>query len=170
MDVVTGASGLLGSHVVEKLVMQGRQVRALVRANSDTAFLQSLGVEIFRGSLIDQEFLSLALKGCDTLYHCAAKVGEWGPWQEFVDNIIKPVESLITACTLNKVQKVAHVSSITVYGHPKENSFPIDESAPTGQYLWRADNYIRAKLQTEALWRKYQGEITILRPTWFFGP
>lgn len=170
LDVVTGASGLLGSHVVEKLVSQGRQVRALVRAKSDTAYLESLGVEILKGSLVDQAFLNHAIKGCDTLYHCAAKVGEWGPWHEFVDNIIKPVESLIRACILNKVHKVAHVSSITVYGHPGESSFPIDETAPTGQYLWRADNYIRAKLQTEALWRKYHGDFTILRPTWFFGP
>ncbi|NBR06452.1 MAG: NAD-dependent epimerase/dehydratase family protein [Planctomycetes bacterium] len=170
LDVVTGASGLLGSHVVEQLVKQGRRVRALVRSGSDTVFLESLGVEILRGSLIDQDFLNHALKGCNTLYHCAAKVGEWGPWRDFVENIIKPVESLVMACTVNKVQKVAHVSSITVYGHPKKNSFPINESAPTGQYLWRTDNYIRAKLQTEALWRNYQGEITILRPTWFFGP
>jgi len=170
LDVVTGASGLLGSHVVEKLVIQGRKVRALVRANSDTTFLESLGVEILRGSLVDQEFLNHALNGCNTLYHCAAKVGEWGPWREFVDNIIKPVEALVVACTINKVQKVAHVSSITVYGHPEENSFPIDETALTGQHLWRADNYIRAKLQTEALWQKYKGGVTILRPTWFFGP
>ena len=95
----------------------------MVRSSSDTSFLESLGVEVLRGSLIDQEFLNHALKGCNTLYHCAAKVGEWGPWQEFVENIIKPVESLVIASAVNKVQKVSHVSSITVYAHPKVSSF-----------------------------------------------
>ncbi|MFM7097232.1 MAG: NAD-dependent epimerase/dehydratase family protein [Gemmataceae bacterium] len=170
LDVVTGASGLLGSHVVEKLVAQGRKVRALVRPQSDTAFLEGLGVEISKGSLVDKTFLDNALNGCSTLYHCAAKVGEWGPWNQFVENIIKPVASLVDSCANHKVQKVVHVSSITVYGHPLAESFPIDETAPTGQYLWRTDNYIRAKLQTEAYWQNYQGDKTILRPTWFFGP
>ncbi|MEY4189743.1 MAG: hypothetical protein RIR17_479, partial [Planctomycetota bacterium] len=103
---MTGASGLLGSHVVEKLVAQGRKVRALVRPQSDTAFLEGLGVEISKGSLVDKTFLDNALKGCSTLYHCAAKVGEWGPWNQFVDNIIKPVESLVYSCANHKVQKV----------------------------------------------------------------
>ncbi len=170
MDVVTGSSGLLGSCVVEGLVKQGRKVRALVRPQSDTKFLESLGVEILRGSLLDPLFLENSLSNCNTLYNCAAKVGEWGPWQQFIDNIIAPVQSLAQTCTQVKVQKVVHISSITVYGNPKESSFPIDETAPTGQHLWRADNYIRAKLKTEEIWQSYKGETTILRPTWFFGP
>lgn len=170
MNIVTGATGLLGSHVVEKLRQQGKSVRALIRPESDASFLESQGVEVQRGNLLDPSFLDKALKGADTLYHCAAKVGEWGPWQQFLDNIIHPVESLLSASRSHKIRRVVHVSSITVYGHPLASDFPIDESKPTGQRLWRADNYIRAKLRTEELWNQYEGEVTILRPTWFFGP
>mgnify|MGYP006273557623 CR=1 FL=1 len=170
MNIVTGATGLLGSHVVEQLVRQGKPVRALIRQESDASFLESQKVEIRRGSLLDSAFLDDALSGADTIYHTAAKVGEWGPWQQFLDNIIHPVESLLAASRRQRIRRVVHVSSITVYGHPLASSFPIDETMPTGQRLWKADNYIRAKLRTEELWNQYEREVTILRPTWFFGP
>ena len=170
MDVVTGATGLLGSHVVEKLVSQGRQVRAVVRESSNTAFLESLGVEIVRGSLLDPSFHSRFLKDCDTVYHTAAKVGEWGPWRQFLENIVHPVKYLVAAARESKVRRIVHVSSITVYGHPKEAQFPENEDAPVGQNLWRWDHYIRAKIQPEELARSHPGEVAILRPTWFFGP
>src|SRR5215207_8732319 len=53
LALVTGATGLLGSHIAERLVARGDRVRALVRRASDTAFLESLGVELARGDLTD---------------------------------------------------------------------------------------------------------------------
>ena len=51
--LVTGATGLLGSHLAERLTAQGFRVRALVRGGSRTDFLETLGVEIVRGDLTD---------------------------------------------------------------------------------------------------------------------
>ena len=53
--LVTGATGLLGSHIVEQLVGQGRRVRALVRAPGATEFLHSLDVELLRTQEADGE-------------------------------------------------------------------------------------------------------------------
>ena len=56
MNLVTGATGLLGSHIVEQLVKQGQPVRALARKSSDTRFLESLeGVELAWGDIVDAE-------------------------------------------------------------------------------------------------------------------
>src|SRR5437763_276475 len=52
-DLVTGATGMLGSHIAERLVARGRRVRALVRPASDTRFLRSLGVELVVGDLTE---------------------------------------------------------------------------------------------------------------------
>jgi hypothetical protein len=81
--LVTGATGLLGSHLAERLTARGDRVRALVRHGSRTEFLESLGVEIVRGDLTDPRDCDAALDGAAQVYHCAAKVGDWGTWPEF---------------------------------------------------------------------------------------
>src|SRR5437763_1933268 len=83
LNVVTGATGLLGSHVAEQLVARGERVRALVRQSSDVTFLRGLGVELAEGDLKDFASLQRAVTGADVVYHCAAQVGEWGPWRVF---------------------------------------------------------------------------------------
>src|SRR4051812_12087227 len=80
---LTGATGLVGSHVAEEAVRRGHKVRALVRASSDTRFLDSLGVEKVPGDLEDAESLRRGVAGADWVINCAAKVGDWGPLEEF---------------------------------------------------------------------------------------
>ena len=81
--LVTGATGLLGSHLAEKLIAQGYLVRALVRQSGDTGFLKGLGVEIERGDLTDPTICDRAVRDVSLVFHCAAKVGDWGSWKEF---------------------------------------------------------------------------------------
>src|SRR3954469_14021987 len=78
--LVTGATGLLGSHIVERLVARGDRVRALVRPGSDVSFLQTLGVELAYGDLTDAGSCARAVRGVEVVYHSAAKVGDWGKW------------------------------------------------------------------------------------------
>jgi uncharacterized protein YbjT (DUF2867 family) len=68
----------LGSHLAEALVARGESVRALVRPTSNTAHLQSLGVELTYGDLTDGQSLRTALEGIERVYHCAALVADWG--------------------------------------------------------------------------------------------
>ena len=63
--LVTGATGFVGSHVAEALVNRGDAVRAIVRAGSDTALLEKLGVQLFRGDLTDADVLRQAADGVD---------------------------------------------------------------------------------------------------------
>ena len=81
--LVTGATGFVGSHVAEALVNRGDTVRAIVRAGSDTALLEKLGVQLFRGDLTDAGVLKAAADGVDVVIHSAAKVGDWGPVEEY---------------------------------------------------------------------------------------
>src|SRR5947209_6820121 len=70
-NLVTGATGLLGSHVAQQLVERGERVRALVRPSSDTSFLRGLGVELVVGDLDQPATLPPAIAGADVVYHCA---------------------------------------------------------------------------------------------------
>ena len=119
LNVLTGATGLLGSHIAEQLVERGDKVRALVRPTSDTTFLRGLGAELVEGDLSDSASLRRAVAGADVVYHCAAKVGDWGAWRSFQSLVVDATANVLEACRQEGVGRVLHVSSITVYGHPK---------------------------------------------------
>ncbi len=170
MNVVTGASGLLGSHIAEQLLERGERVRAFVRPTSDTTFLRQLGVELAAGDLTDPDSLRRAVAGADVVYHCAARVGDWGPWRAFQREVIDATANLLDACRDAGVGRVLHVSSIIVYGHPHIRQEQFTEDEPLGQNLWMWDNYCRAKVRAEELCRQYPGGLTIVRPSWIYGP
>ncbi len=170
LNVITGATGLLGSHIAEQLRESGERVRALVRPTSDTNFLKQLGVELAFGDLNDPASLPGVLAGADVVYHCAARVGDWGPWRVFQREIIDATAHLLNACRTAGVGRVLHVSSIIVYGHPQIRDARFTEDEPLGQNLWLWDYYCQAKVRAEQLCRQYQGDLTIVRPSWIYGP
>jgi nucleoside-diphosphate-sugar epimerase len=174
LNLVTGGTGLLGSHIAEQLVRRGRRVRALVRHGSDVRFLRSLGVELFEGDLSDAASLERATQGVGVVYHAAARVGDWGPWAEFVEGTIEGTRRLLSAAIKAHVPRFIHVSSISAYGHPNRPGLVIDESAPLGQELHHWSYYSRAKVEAEKLvWdahRRGDIAVTVIRPSWLYGP
>ena len=170
LNVITGAMGPSGSHIAEQLVSRGERVRALVRPTSDVKFLNELGVDLAVGDLSDGASLRRAVEGADVVYHCAARVGEWGPWKRYQEETIDATARLLDACEAAAVGRVLHVSSIIVYGHPKDRSRVYTEDEPLGQNLWLWDYYCRAKIKAEELCRQYPRPLTIVRPSWIYGP
>ena len=170
LNVITGATGMLGSHIAERLVARGERVRALVRPSSDTAFLKGVGAELAYGDMNDPDSLRRGVDGADVVYHCAARVGEWGPWPQFQEQIIDVAGRVFDACRAAGVGRLLHVSSITVYGHPRDRADKFTEDEPLGQNLWLWDYYIRAKIAAEELCRRHPGDWTIVRPSWIYGP
>jgi 2-alkyl-3-oxoalkanoate reductase len=173
-NLVTGATGLLGSHIAERLVARGERVRALVRPTSQTGFLEGLGVDLVRGDLLDPHACARAVREIDVVYHAAAKVGDWGPWSEFQAGTIEATRNVGEAAALAGVTRFVHISSTSAYGHPAEGGAPIAESAALGQNLWRLwDYYTRSKVEAEQqLWRLAEERglrLTVVRPSWLFG-
>lgn len=73
--LVTGATGFVGSHLVEQLTSNGWKVRALVRPTSNTGVLRQLGVALETGDLSDVGAIRRAGEGVDVVYHLAAVTG-----------------------------------------------------------------------------------------------
>ncbi|WP_206108011.1 NAD-dependent epimerase/dehydratase family protein [Paludisphaera soli] len=171
--LVTGATGLLGSHLVARLRARGDRVRALVRESSDTTFLDELGVEPSRGDLLDVAAVGRAVEGVDVVYHCAAKVGDWGSWREFQVGGLDATRTLAEASRRAGVGRFVHVSSTSAYGHPRDREEPIVESHPLGQNIWPLDYYTRSKVECERLlWGMAESDglpLTVVRPSWIFG-
>src|SRR5436309_2265822 len=103
INLVTGATGQLGSHIAEQLRGGGEHVRALVRPGKDTAFLQQLGVELIEGDLHDAGAVRRAAEGVDVVYHCAAKVSDWGPWSAFEEDAVTSTRNVVEACRAARV-------------------------------------------------------------------
>lgn len=174
IDLVTGGTGLLGSHIAERLKDRGRTVRALVRRGSNTAFLEQLGVELVEGDLTDRDACMRAARNVGVIYHAAAKVGDWGNWAEFQAGCLDATENLARAALVHGVGRFVHISSTSAYGHPAEGGPPIDESAPLGQNFWPCwDYYTRSKVESERLLWDLADRVglplTIIRPSWLFG-
>ena len=77
MNLVTGASGFIGSAVVRKLLARGQKVRCYVEPGAKLDNLKGLDVDIVTGDVNDRAAIERALDGCDTLYHLAAIYAIW---------------------------------------------------------------------------------------------
>jgi nucleoside-diphosphate-sugar epimerase len=172
---VTGATGFVGSHVAERLISRGIGVRALVRDTSDTRLLESMGAELYRGSLggdeSGDEELDLALGGVDVVVHNAAVVGDWGPWEEFERVGVRGTEQLLEACVRAEVRRFVHMSSASVYGFLRIRNRTVREDHSLAPHPWRWDHYGRAKIAAERVVDRFRDRIstTVLRPTIVVG-
>jgi nucleoside-diphosphate-sugar epimerase len=164
----------LGSHIAERLVARGDRVRALTRPGSDTSYLRGLGVEFVEGDLTDPADCSRAVEGVDTLYHAAAKVGDWGSWAEFERSCVVATARLARAARMAGARRFIHISSTSAYGHPPDLGRPIDETHPLGEGLWWPwDYYTLSKVESErVLWDLVRSDglpLTVIRPSWLYG-
>ncbi|MFQ5806085.1 MAG: NAD-dependent epimerase/dehydratase family protein [Phycisphaerae bacterium] len=172
MNLVTGASGLLGSHIVEQLRKRGQPVRALVRPSSDRSWLATQSVEFAEGDVTHPPSLERACRGCDVVYHAAAKVGDWGPWEEFQRITIDGTRNVVSAAIAAGVRRLLQISSISVFGYYTKGE-RIDETYEVGHKLYKWAYYSRSKLEAERIAREAgrngKIEVTVIRPAWLYG-
>src|SRR5262245_51351539 len=113
--LITGATGFVGSHLAEACVARGHAVSTLARTGSDTALLERLGVTIHPGDLMDIHAVRKAREGADVVVHCAAKVGDWGPVEEYRAVNVEGLRGLLEMCVVRPVQRFVHLSTLGVY-------------------------------------------------------
>ena len=167
--LVTGAAGLLGSHLAELALERGDTVRLFVRPGEDVGWLVSAGAEVCRGDLTDRASLEAAVAGTDLVLHCAARMGPWGPWPEYDLVNIQGPKILTELAMTAGVQRIVHVSSIDVQGLVVGDG--VDETGPMGP---ERDPYCTSKragdLEVQRLIREKGAPATIVRPGLIYGP
>jgi nucleoside-diphosphate-sugar epimerase len=173
--LVTGATGFLGSHVVELLVEQGHEVRALARRTSDIGHLKTTGASIVFGDVEDIESLRPAVESMDVVIHAAARVlPGWGAWSDYESCIIKGTENLLQTSIKAGVSRFLQLSSITVYNKNCYRSIPADESTPCKVEFKPENYYDYAKLEADRLAFKFHDggnlQVSAVRPGWVYGP
>ncbi len=173
MNLVTGATGLLGSHIVEQLRRRNQPVRVLVRPQSDRSWLQTQDVEFAEGDITDPASLRAACEGVDVVHHSAAKVGDWGPWEDFQRYTIDGTRNMVDAAVAAGARRLVHVSSISTYGYYTRDQL-IDESFDLGYQLYHWAYYSKSKVAAERIaWDAHRAgriELSVIRPAWIYGP
>jgi len=173
--LVTGSTGFLGSHIVEALLVQGHEVRALARKTSNISHLKTTGAEIVFGAGEDYDSLLPAVNGVDVVFHAAARVMPgWGEWEDFQRDTVKSTENLLKASADAGISRFIYVSSGTVIGKAGCGDTPADESTKTDLDFNPDTYYDWAKMQSEHMVLDYhkQGKlpVTVVRPCMIYGP
>ena len=177
--LVTGAGGFIGSHLVERLVREGAQVRAFIRYNSrnDPGLLRFMpsemsgSVEIIPGDLRDQAAVREAVRGVSHIFHLGALIAIPYSYRNPADvvetNVIGTLNVLLAARDAN-VQRMVHTSTSEVYGTALR--VPIDESHPLqGQSPYSASKIGADKL-AESFFCAFNLPVVTIRPFNTFGP
>lgn len=165
---VTGGTGFIGSHLIDRLLSKGYHVRALVRNPKKLGFLSGLPIEIVEGDLFSTAALESGITGADYVYHVAGLVAAKSK-KEFYRGNRDATRNMIeiTARVNPSVKKFIHISSQTAVG-PGKGMAPVNESTVPHPLT----TYGKSKLAAEEEVLKFAGTIpvTILRVSAVYGP
>lgn len=178
--LVTGASGFIGSHLVERLVSDGHRVRAFIRytGRDERGHLDSLppqvqsAIEVLRGDLKDPVAVRRAVAGQDWVLHLGALIAIPYSYQnphDVVQTNVLGTANVLDACRdSSTIERVVLTSTSEVYGTARR--VPIDESHPLQGQSPYAATKIAADALGESYHRAFSLPVSILRPFNTFGP
>lgn len=169
-NLVTGATGFIGSAIVRELIKDGEDVRVFVRETSDTRNIDKLDVERVYGDIRDGDSMKRALKGCDTLYFTAAFFAHWTPDKDLPYEVnVGGTKTSLQAALDTGIQKVVYTSTNNTMG--AHGPVPVDEHAEFNH--WKTgDNYSISKYLAETEAKSYVAKglpIVIVNPTLVIG-
>ncbi len=170
LALVTGGTGFLGGHLVERLVRRGDKVRVLARPTSDLTLLRSLGVEITIGDITDPSSVRIAAGGADVVFHAAALASDYGPAEKFRRMNVEGTQNVIDACRDERVPRLVHVSTQSVV-FAFDDHLGTDESYPIPAR--HRDPYSATKAEAERrVLAAHRGTLftTAIRPHIVWGP
>lgn len=175
--LVTGAGGFIGSHLVDRLLREGAEVRAFVRYNSrgDVGALawesDVSGVDVRRGDLRDVETVESATDGCHTILHLAALVAipySYLAPRDVVETNVIGTLNVLTAARSRDVARVVCLSTSEVYGTP-ERAPIVEDDALRAQSPYAASK-IAADMLALSFHRSYGLPAGLARPFNTYGP
>ena len=151
--LVMGASGFLGSHVVKALVAQGRSVRIMVRASSDTRTIDHLPLERVLGDITDPAAIAEAMAGCESVFYCIVDTRAW--LRDSAPLYATNVEGLRRAMDAALEANIHRFVFTSTYGTLGIN--PAGASTELDPFNWakRAPDYILCRVQAEDLLFEY---------------
>jgi nucleoside-diphosphate-sugar epimerase len=168
--LITGATGFVGGHVAEACIAKGQQVTAIARPGSDTKLLRSWGATIHEGEFGDTARVRNLAADADVVVHCAARIGDWGPVDEYRRVNVDGLRGLLEACKGQALTRFIHMSSLGVYAARHHHGTDETEPLPARH----REGYAQSKVEAEKLALSYYKDfgvpVVVLRPGFVYGP
>jgi dihydroflavonol-4-reductase len=183
MNLITGITGLLGTHIALELLSRGEKVRGLIRENSSTDAMQRVfahygsselfsGIEWVTGDVLDVTSLVDAIEGCTAVYHCAAIVSYHRLDRKAMYKInVEGTINVVNAALHQGNVRLAHISSIaaigrTLHDHELDETSEWKEGKNTTHYA------ITKHLSEMEVWRGIQEglDAVIINSGFIIGP
>ena len=168
---VTGATGFIGSRLVEKLAGEGHEVYCLIRSPEIFTVIGGKGIHPVFGDLDNSNALLQGSKGCDVVYHLAAYAKPWSKDKKLPYRInVQGTINLLEASLKNGVKKFIFTSSAAVFGPSSVNQI-IDENIVRNTPFFNDYEATKSMAEKAALEFIERGlPVIILNPTRVFGP
>jgi len=165
--LITGATGFIGSHLLETLIEKKWDITCLVRPQSQTDAIQKMPVHIKCGPLKNQDVLESAVEGQDYIFHLAARIRPASPEIYEMANH-RLTRNLADACVRKNpgIRRFVYISSISVAGPTPPGQY-FDETRPPSP----TSEYGRTKLKGEQALQEMRDKLptTIIRPPNVYG-
>ncbi len=185
MILVTGATGLVGTHLLVRLVRENQPIRALYRSEAKKEHAKKVfsyyvendenlfdTIDWIKTTINDVPTLSDVFIGVTHVYHCAAKIS-FNPshYKELRKINIEGTANIVNLCILNKIKKLCHVSSIATLGKGTSNNH-IDETATWNPEALNSVYAITKYGAEMEVWRGIQEglDAVIVNPGIIIGP
>jgi dihydroflavonol-4-reductase len=166
---VTGGTGFIGSHLIDRLLEQGHEVRALVRRSSNLRWLDGKPLTLVEGDVRDASSLQALLTDVDVVYHIAGVV-KARDRAGYFDGNVKATENMLEATHrfAPGLRRFLYVSSQTAAGPSSSLDRPVQEDDTPGPIT----TYGESKWAAEQLVHQWRDRLpwTIVRPPAVYGP
>ena len=183
MILVTGATGLVGSHLLVKLLQKNEEVKALFRSEKQIEKVKNVfafhhqtalfdKINWVKGDITDIPSLEIAFENITHVYHCAALISFDPSDEDELRKInIEGTANVVNCCIDFGIKKLCHVSSIAALGNPKEHETTITEETEWNPEELHSDYAITKYGAEMEVWRGHQEglEVVIVNPGVIFG-
>ncbi|MDM7999524.1 MAG: NAD-dependent epimerase/dehydratase family protein [Dehalococcoidia bacterium] len=162
---ITGGTGFIGTHLVERLAHTEHQTYCLVRDPSRAKRLQELGAKLMHGDVTDKASVMRAMKGCDWVFNLANIYTFWVPDKRAYHRINVEGTRNVMQCALDLgVSKVVHLSTYGIWAKSGKSTFNEDSPIPSDQ----VSEYCRSKYEGDRIaWEYYEKhglQLTMIHP------
>ncbi|QQG48880.1 MAG: NAD-dependent epimerase/dehydratase family protein [archaeon] len=165
MNLLVGATGFIGGHLVEYLFKQGEISKGTFRMGSHLKILDSNGVQVMEADLLDHHSLHEAMEGVDTVYNLASPMP--GSDSDFMKVNTEGVLNLLETASEAKVRTFIHLSTLDVHGFSSKEVSDPSKTSPAGDY--QTSKAEAERLLQEFAKRNPSTRVVIIRPAKAIG-
>jgi dihydroflavonol-4-reductase len=169
--LVTGATGLVGSHVARALVARGDDVRVVVREHAILDAIDDLDAELVTADVLERRGMRRALRGVDRLFHVAGATTLRAGWRDLYDANVTGTRIALEEALRAGVERVVHTSAVAALGPATRGSTADETHILNAARVGIAYANIKAEAEREALRVCAQGlPVVIVNPAHVLGP